>query len=107
VQETTEDVPAGFLMMMPMYENGAPAGTVERRENVRGFVYAPFRMNDLMQGIMGTTFGDVTFAIYDGEPSADMLMFLTTQGSAAFPKAKSTGRLPRPCSWTSAAGRGR
>lgn len=76
VQEITEDVQAGFLMMMPVYENGAPAGTVEaRRENVRGFVYAPFRMNDLMQGIIGTTFGDVTFAIYDGEPSADALMF--------------------------------
>jgi CHASE1-domain containing sensor protein len=76
VQETTQDVQSGFLMMMPVYENGAPAETVEeRRENVRGFVYAPFRMNDLMQGIMGTASGDVTFLIYDGEPSAGTLMF--------------------------------
>ncbi len=76
VQETAEDVQAGFLMMVPVYENGMPAGTVdERRENIRGFVYSPFRMNDLMQGIIGTTSRDVTFAIYDGEPSEGSLMF--------------------------------
>lgn len=76
VQEITEDVQAGFLMMVPVYENNMPAGTVEeRRENIKGFVYSPFRMNDLMQGIMGTTVRDVTFAIYDGEPSEETQMF--------------------------------
>lgn len=63
-------------MMVPVYENDMPAGTLEeRRENIKGFVYSPFRMNDLMQGIMGTTVRDITFAIYDGEPSGETLMF--------------------------------
>ncbi len=76
VQEITEDVQSGFLMMVPVYENGMPAGTVEeRRENIKGFVYSPFRMNDLMQGILGTTVSDIMFSIYDGEPSEETLMF--------------------------------
>jgi signal transduction histidine kinase len=76
VQETEQDVQVGFLMMVPVYENGAPAQTVEeRRQSIEGFVYAPFRMNDLMQGIMGSTVRDITFAIYDGDPSGETLMF--------------------------------
>lgn len=76
VQETEQDVQVGFLMMVPVYENGAPAQTTEeRRQSIEGFIYAPFRMNDLMQGIMGSTVRDVTFAIYDGEPSGETLMF--------------------------------
>jgi signal transduction histidine kinase len=80
VQETGQDVQAGFLMLIPVYENGAPAQTVqERRDGIEGFVYAPFRMNDLMQRIIGATSQDVTFAIYAGEPSEEELMFDLTR----------------------------
>jgi CHASE1-domain containing sensor protein len=51
VQETGEDVQAGFLMMVPIYEDENPAMTVEeRRAGIKGFVYSPFRMNDMMNG---------------------------------------------------------
>ena len=57
VQETSQDVQAGFLMMMPIYEDERAAMEVdERRASIKGFVYSPFRMNDLMNGISGPTF---------------------------------------------------
>jgi signal transduction histidine kinase len=68
VTETQSDMQSGFLMLVPVYENGMPAGTPdERRENIRGFVYAPFRMDDLMKGITGLAARDITFSIHDGQ----------------------------------------
>ncbi len=54
VQETNEDLQAGTLMYVPVYRNGLPVTTVEQRRNaIRGWVYSPYRMNDLMKGISG------------------------------------------------------
>ena len=54
VQETNQDVQAGTLMFVPVYKNGKPTNTVEeRRDAIVGWVYCPYRMNDLMQGILG------------------------------------------------------
>ncbi|MCE5182602.1 MAG: CHASE domain-containing protein [Betaproteobacteria bacterium] len=66
VQETKQDVQAGFLMYLPVYRNGKPHETlVERRANIIGWVYAPFRMNDLMDGILGEQVHNIDFEIYD------------------------------------------
>lgn len=81
VQETDKDVQPGFLMYFPVYRNGLPHDTVEqRRKNLAGWVYAPFRMHDLMNGIMGRHFGEIgdtlAFDIYDGDtPAASSLMY--------------------------------
>lgn len=54
VQETKEDVQAGTLMYVPYYQSDWPTSTVEeRRKAIRGWVYSPYRMNDLMKGILG------------------------------------------------------
>ena len=54
VQETDKDIQAGTLMYVPVYEKGQPIRTIEeRRRAIRGWVYSPYRMNDLMQGILG------------------------------------------------------
>ncbi|MEI7673965.1 MAG: CHASE domain-containing protein, partial [Deltaproteobacteria bacterium] len=54
VQETGKDVQAGVLMYVPVYRNGMPTETVEqRRAAIRGWVYSPYRMNDLLRGILG------------------------------------------------------
>ena len=51
---STERVQAGFLMYLPVYKNGATCDTVDnRRANIIGWVYSPFRMNDLMTGLHG------------------------------------------------------
>jgi PAS domain S-box-containing protein len=54
VQETDEAVQAGTLMYVPVYRAGSPTATVhQRRAALRGWVYSPYRMNDLMRGILG------------------------------------------------------
>lgn len=54
VQETNQDVQPGTLMFVPVYRNGMPANTIEqRRAAIKGWVYSPYRMNDLMFGILG------------------------------------------------------
>jgi CHASE1-domain containing sensor protein len=54
VQETDKDIQAGTLMYVPVYRKGMPTGTVEqRREALLGWVYSPYRMTDLMRGILG------------------------------------------------------
>jgi signal transduction histidine kinase len=76
VQEIDEQaVQAGFLMYTPVYAGAAvPATTAERRAALKGFVYAPFRADDLFAGIFGSEAEPrVAFHPYDGrvpEPSA-------------------------------------
>jgi diguanylate cyclase (GGDEF)-like protein/PAS domain S-box-containing protein len=77
VQETDRDQQAGSLLYMPVYRSGMPLATVtQRREALKGFVYAPFRMNDLMRGIIGDQFQDLELTIYAGTaPEADALLY--------------------------------
>jgi signal transduction histidine kinase len=80
VQETEVDVQAGFLMYVPVYENGKPIETVEqRRDAFVGFVYAPFRMNDFMAGLLGASAQDITFVICDTNPDPQNLMYDLTE----------------------------
>ena len=53
VQENGQDVQAGTLMYAPVYRMGAARATVaERRAAFIGWVYSPYRMNDLMAGVL-------------------------------------------------------
>lgn len=72
VQETGQDVQAGFLMYLAVYRPGTLNRTVEeRRTNLMGWVYAPFRMRDLMSGFNTSQFGNLDLAIYDGSEIND------------------------------------
>jgi|GEM_PF-501385 PAS domain S-box-containing protein len=54
VQESNTDIQAGTLMYVPVFKKGMPIGTIEeRRRAILGWVYSPYRMNDLMDGILG------------------------------------------------------
>jgi len=77
VQETESDVQRGFLMYLPVYRSGMPTETVEeRRAAIKGFVYSPFRIKDLMQGILGKGDTEIDFRIYDGKTTAaEMVMY--------------------------------
>lgn len=71
IQETDHNRQPGFLMYLPVYQADKPHATLQqRRENIAGWVYAPFRMHDLMLGVMGPHFGETSSAIgydiYDG-----------------------------------------
>ena len=58
VQEYNKNIQAGFLMYLPVYKKNS--------KEIQGFVYAAFRANDLMNGILGTMFSNIDFEIFDG-----------------------------------------
>ena len=50
VQETDQDIQAGTLMYLPVYRWKAPLESVaDRRAALLGWVYSPYRMDDLMR----------------------------------------------------------
>jgi len=69
VQETEESVQNGFLMYMPVYQPEAASGTVaERRAALLGYVYAPFRARDLLQGTLRPEqFANIRLEVFDGQ----------------------------------------
>jgi CHASE1-domain containing sensor protein len=84
VQETTEDVQPGFLIYVPVYSSKAIPATVEqRRAQLEGWIYAPFRMGNLMHGILGNSEKHIQFDIYDGIEIRDSALLYTSAGRAA------------------------
>ena len=84
VQETGTDVQAGVLMYVPVYRNGAPISTVEqRRSALVGWIYSPYRMNDLMTGILANWFNlegkNISLAIYDGREATPAGLLFDSQ----------------------------
>ncbi len=94
-QETDQDVQHGFLMYVPIYRNGVvPDSVAGRQANLLGWAYAPFRMNNLMKGILGKQYGEIEdvldLEIYDGESlRPETLMF----GDQAAGEGKGRGPL--------------
>jgi PAS domain S-box-containing protein len=68
VQETGKEVQAGFLIYLPVYRYGTQnTSLTERRTNIVGWVYSPFRMGDFMEGVLGERSADLAIEIYDGK----------------------------------------
>ena len=71
VQETGNEVQAGTLMYVPVYRNGAATNTIDqKRAALIGWAYSPYRMNDLMGGILANWTSlqgrEADLHIYDG-----------------------------------------
>jgi signal transduction histidine kinase/ActR/RegA family two-component response regulator len=76
VQEIDEEKQAGFLIYVPIYRVPQPPATVSaRQDQLRGFIYSPFRAGDLFEGIFGEVQPRVNFAIYDGAARAERLLY--------------------------------
>jgi PAS domain S-box-containing protein len=83
VQETDTAVQPGFLVYLPIYSE--PSGTVEeRKENLQGFVYAPFRTYDLMNAILGERYNDLDIEVYDDTVMAASTLLYSKADSIAF-----------------------
>jgi two-component system, OmpR family, sensor kinase len=69
IQENENRKQSGFLIYVPVYQGSTLPKTVEaRREEIRGFVYSPFRADDLLTGIFGHDAKQIVhYQIYDGE----------------------------------------
>jgi len=81
VQENETDVQAGTLMYFPVYNTNLPTTTVaERQAALLGWTYSPYRMDDLVNGILGNWQAQwetpVDFYIFDSNVAReDTLLF--------------------------------
>ncbi|WP_432296450.1 CHASE domain-containing protein [Shewanella oncorhynchi] len=67
-QEVGVHEQTGFLIYQAVYDKDLPAATVaERRASLLGWVYAPFRMTDFLEGLMGEQERDLVIDIFDGK----------------------------------------
>ncbi len=70
LQETESDQQYGTLLYLPVYRPGLPLDTAtQRRAALRGFVHSPFRMNDFMQGTLGSAHRDLRLELFDVSPT--------------------------------------
>lgn len=77
VQEIDEKKQAGFLVYLPFYA-GAPARIGDRETGQRpaGFIYAAFRMGDLVVSALDKApLLPVTLQVYDGDPADGALLY--------------------------------
>lgn len=88
-QETGKEVQAGTVMYVPVYRTGAPTeSTEQRRQALVGWVSSPYRMTDLLRGILGTggtgSTGGLQLTIYDGVAATrDGLLYDSSAGADA------------------------
>ncbi len=77
LQETDTDMQSGMLMYEPVYRQGMPTDTVEkRRQAIQGFVYSPIRFNDFVYATLGRMPKDISFALYASDSEQpETLMF--------------------------------
>ncbi|MCQ8104819.1 EAL domain-containing protein [Methylomonas sp. SURF-2] len=89
VQETGAEVQAGSLMYLPVYRHNMARDSVEqKRAALIGWVYSPYRMHDLMTGILGDWESrqgqTVRLQIHDGlEETPASLLFASKMDMAA------------------------
>lgn len=82
VQESGTDVQAGTIMYVPVYQKGMSQTSIEeRRKSIIGWVSSPYRMNDLISGILinwelEDNWHKFYLHIYDGlDDSSESLLF--------------------------------
>ncbi len=75
VQEISGPKQSGFLVYLPVYRGGVVPNSVDqRRERLLGFVYSPYRADDLLRGVFGSD-PAVDIEVFDGlEPVPTALM---------------------------------
>ena len=76
VQETEENIQNGFLMLLPVYDYNEKA---DNNLKPKGFVYSVFRINDFVEGVLGTEiFETIETKIYDGAINDENLFYDST-----------------------------
>ncbi|MCK9411552.1 MAG: PAS domain S-box protein [Prolixibacteraceae bacterium] len=75
-----QGIQAGTLMFVPFYRKGAQINTVEaRRSAIKGWVYSPYGMNDIMEGILGrwdfTEENRIHLQIFDDSISTKSMLY--------------------------------
>lgn len=77
IQETDQKEQTGVLMYLPVYRGGARHATVNLRlTELIGYVYAPIRIDSLINGILDPQINGIDLEIFDGDsPTRESLLF--------------------------------
>lgn len=74
LQENSVDEQAGFLAYIPVYkQNMLMTTSQERLDATYGFVYAPFRMNDLINSLASEENSSLDIMLYDGNKESKVI----------------------------------
>jgi diguanylate cyclase (GGDEF)-like protein/PAS domain S-box-containing protein len=87
--DTEANARPGFIMYMPIYAQGKQQDSVaQRRAHLIGWVFASFRMHDVIASLYGEQPPGLTIAIYDGiDPSPATLLHRTSAAAGQHPPA--------------------
>ncbi|MBA1273702.1 CHASE domain-containing protein [Stutzerimonas azotifigens] len=90
-QETPDSTQAGILLYVPVYRPGMPlALPMQRMDALIGVVYSPYRVSDLMRGILGPADPKLNLTIYSGDSEEpDDLIFATNRTGKHNPRYSS------------------
>ena len=81
--DTGAEALPGFIMYLPIYAQGqAHESMSQRREQLIGWVYAAFHMNDFMASLYGSQPPGLTLAMYDGSDIKGESLMYRTGGNA-------------------------
>jgi PAS domain S-box-containing protein len=84
IQEQGPQVQNGVIVYLPVYGRGLPVSTVaERRASLVAWVGAPFRMDDLMRGLLGERADDLRLQIFDGAGKSEQARLYDSAGADA------------------------
>lgn len=88
VQEIDDFKQSGFLIYAPAYRSGTIPGSVEERQReLIGFVYSPFRADDLILGIFGNAPQlRIHFEVYEGKVGPENLLHRSPNDPAVHPR---------------------
>ncbi len=83
VQESLDEEQPGFVMYFPVYENDKALDLPDQRQDaLLGFVFSAFRMNNLMDGIVGLIAPFLDIHIYDSDvPQREEVMYASNLGT--------------------------
>jgi PAS domain S-box-containing protein len=96
VQEQGPQMQNGVIVFLPIYGRGLPVSTVaERRASLVAWVGAPFRMDDLMRGLLGERANDLRLQIFDGAGKSEEARLYDSGGAGASPEPAMLGATRR------------
>ncbi|MEP7706551.1 CHASE domain-containing protein [Paraglaciecola sp. 25GB23A] len=90
VQEGKGKVQAGLLMYVPVYAKGNVVNSIEkRRQALQGWVYSPYRMDDLMAGALSQWINkqgfNVDIKMFDNADYSDSSLLFSLKGVGNLP----------------------
>lgn len=95
VQDSNATAPKGFSMFLPLYQpSKAPTTLKERRQNLVGYVYAPFLSEDFFKAIFNSdkTLSMVDVEVYNGQFTRTDKLLYSSRADSDYKPVHSTTR---------------